>query len=121
MSASPASLSSPDLLALASVDTSGRVVLWQLDRTGAVISSSESIISEQPDGYAILSAVAWSPSGMFLVVAMQRYVALLEVSSGNISQQPRQYLKAHSDWVYGLSWSAQTGLLASGGGDGVVK
>lgn len=67
------------------------------------------------DGLA--RAVAWSPDGQIVASGGYHDVCLWDVVAGRL----RARLTGHTNQIYGMSWSAASGLLASASSDGAVR
>jgi WD40 repeat protein len=89
------------------------VVVWELAR------GKERYRLPPPDVTGVPRALAWSPDGRTLAVALHAKdcaIRLYEAATGKL----RRTLTGHRDWVESLAWSPDGRLLASGSADATV-
>lgn len=70
----------------------------------------------QPNDGRIRGA-AWSPDGRVLAVGGARDIHVWDIAAG----KPPARWTGHSDQIYGMSWCAANGMLASASDDGTVR
>jgi WD40 repeat protein len=100
---------SPDGRALASADLDGAVTLWDLAALGERLSLA--IPGDR------VAALAFSPGGGVLAVAVDEDVQLCEAATGRLLAR----LRGHEGKVMSLAYSPDGKRLASGGHDRTVR
>lgn len=64
-----------------------------------------------------IRGVAWSPDGGSVAAGGAHYVHIWDVASGNVISK----LEGHLNQIYGMSWCAANGMLASASEDGTIR